>query len=119
MNQEAIETTEQISVRRDVYDPFELKQTGNSAVATKVQRIFDTDELVTCKAFVFEEEGTWRATFVLDSNAAGDSTYHAQQERDTLRAQTFENGQAAMDAAVDAVESGFEALASAREDDGD
>lgn len=112
-----VEAVDRIELPQDVYDPYELTETSDSAVAQRVQRIYDTGELVTCIVSVTRTDGKWKAGFSLHSNQAGDSTYHAERELNALRAKVFPDAQSAMDTALDALSDGFDTLAAAREVD--
>jgi hypothetical protein len=97
------------------YKQFELTMAGDIAVASAVRKIHATDEQVTCEARVFRVGTAWKAAFRLYSSDAGDSTYHAQAEANTLANRSFRSAQRAMETALDAVESGFESLAAVRD----
>ena len=101
-----------------VDDPeYTVTRIDNGFKALKSAKVHDTGELVDCEASVRGEHGMWRASFLLWSREAGTSTYHAQAELDALTKLTFDDAQIAMDAAISALEAGFESLASARETD--
>jgi hypothetical protein len=84
-----------------------VEQTEDHAVAQKTQRVYDTGEQVTRTVRVWVENGRWKGSFVLYSEEAGDSTYHAQAQLDELRSQLFKYCQAAMDEALDVCRSGL------------
>jgi hypothetical protein len=110
-------TTSAIEIDESAYGYAFVEQAEDHAVAEKTQRVYDTGEQVTCTVRVWLENGRWKGSFVLYSDEAGDSTYHAQAQLDELRSQRFLSGQAAMDEAIDAVEAGFMALAEVRAED--